>query len=423
MMLKRIVCSTSKRFLSSTGSLRYASELPDYNTSVETAAHKLQRPTEEKLRKQAEEVEERRSLIPDTLLEMDKDQEFQATLDNLKKFGQAKLTKAEIKERGRALDLLGFPDFRAFCVSKLGDQKGVLHKRKLEILQVNVGLFCNQASAHCHVESSPKRTEMMSREVADRCLMLLESSEDTHTLDITGGAPELCNEFRHLAKHASEMGKTVIDRCNLTVLTEPKQEDLGEFLATHKIEIAASLPCYSRKNVNLQRGRGVFQRSIEGLKQLNELGYGRAGTGLILNLVYNPLGAFLPPDQTDLEAKYKHELMEDFGISFNSLFTITNMPIKRFSDFLLRRGELTDYMDLLVRNFNPDTMNNVMCGNLVSVNHDGRVYDCDFNQQLDIPLVGGARQVFDISHLDELTKKEVNTSNHCFGCTAGMGSS
>lgn len=415
----KILLTTKRLFIQNVRCMS-SGVLPDYNTPVDTKSHRLQRPTAEKIRS-AENLRE--SLIPDTLKQMENDEDFQITLEKLKKFGQAKLTKEETIARRRALDFLGIPDFKSFCIDQMG-HKGKINKHPTEILQVNIGLYCNQACNHCHVESSPKRTEMMSHDVAEKCLILLESSPQTHTLDITGGAPELCAEFRFLAESASKMGRRVIDRCNLTSLLEPGQEDTAEFLAKNNIEVVASLPCYSRKNVNLQRGGGVFQRSIEALKLLNSIGYGRKDSGLVLDLVYNPLGGFLPPKQSDLEAKYKLELDQDFGITFNNLYTITNMPIKRFCDFLVRRGELTDYMNLLVRNFNPDTLDNIMCRNLVNVGYDGSVYDCDFNQQLDLPInADKKRHVFDIKHLDELTSLEVNTSNHCFGCTSGMGSS
>lgn len=309
-----------------------------------------------------------------------------------------------------------------------------------EIFQLNVGIHCNQACNHCHVESSPKRTESMSQEVADHCLTLLKSSPHTHTFDLTGGAPELQPVFRSLVEGARAGGfeGDIIDRCNLTVLSEPGQEDLVDFLAEHRVRVVASLPCYSAKNVNMQRGRGVFDKSIAGLRDLNAAGYGEPGSGLGLDLVYNPVGPHLAPEQGALEAKYKEELEANFGVVFNSLFTITNMPIKRFADFLHRRGELTEYMDLLVRNFNPGAVKGLMCRNTVSVSYDGAVYDCDFNQQLllgaatyapdDGPVPGALHypeglSVMDLQHLDDLTQTPIVVDSHCFGCTAGMGSS
>ena len=263
----------------------------------------------------------------------------------------------------------------------------------------------------------------MDRSVAARCIELLAKSPSVQTLDITGGAPELNENFRFMVEEGRRLGKEVIDRCNLTVLSEPGQEDLGSFLASNKVRVVASLPCYSEKNVDLQRGSGVFSRSIRGLLLLNQLGYGQAGSDLVLDLVYNPLGAFLPPEQSALEAAYRRQLEGDFGITFNRLFTLTNMPIKRFADQLHRRGELAQYMDLLVRNFNPAACGGVMCLDLVSVDHRGRLYDCDFNQQLATRMVGPERTIFDLKSLDELIGSGIATDSHCFGCTAGMGSS
>lgn len=272
------------------------------------------------------------SLIPETLLGMKVDSEFQLSAQKLKEMGQKRLTLEERKSRRRALEGLGVPSFNEFLA-----QHGVgIKRREAEILQLNIGLYCNQACGHCHVESSPERIETMSAEVAQRCLELLEASPSVTTVDLTGGAPELNAQFRPLVQGVRALEKRtgrkieVIDRCNLTVLLEPGQEDLGTFLAAHSVRVVASLPCYSAKNVNQQRGTDVFERSIAGLKLLNSLGYGSEGhPHLSLDLVYNPNGAFLPPPQDKLEAKYKEELDEAFGITFNSLFTITNMPIKR----------------------------------------------------------------------------------------------
>ena len=243
------------------------------------------------------------------------------------------------------------------------------------------------------------------------------------TPSLLGGAPELCPEFRYLVEESVSAQKLVVDRCNLTALLEPGQEDTAEFLAFHKVHVIASLPCYSAKNVNLQRGKGVFQRSMEALNILNDLGYGKPGSGLQLDLVYNPLGAFLPPDQSELEVKYKAELKEMFNIEFNSLYTMTNMPIKRFADFLNRRNELQGYMELLVRNYSDANIDNLMCRELLSVNYDGSIFDCDFNQQLALQLQGNAKTVFDIETTDDLLKTPIKTDNHCYGCAAGNGSS
>lgn len=295
---------------------------------------------------------------------------------------------------------------------------------------MNIGLYCNQACGHCHVESSPFRQEMMTAETAAQCVKLLAATPSITTLDITGGAPELNDSFRMLVQMARKVRPDVdiIDRCNLTVLQEPGQEDLVEFLKEHKVQVIASMPCYSEENVDQQRGNGVFERSIAALLALNEAGYGIEGSGLQLDLVYNPLGAFLPPEQQKLEQQYTVELEKNFGILFNQLFTMTNMPIKRFADFLHRRGELKDYMELLIRNFNADTTKSLMCLDTVSVGYDGKVFDCDFNQQLGL-MVGtdaihqDGLSVFDMESLGDLQKHEIRTDNHCFGCTAGMGSS
>jgi radical SAM/Cys-rich protein len=289
-------------------------------------------------------------------------------------------------------------------------------------LQINVGKLCNQACHHCHVEAGPKRTEKMAPQVADRLLQMLEASPDIQIVDITGGAPELNSSFRRLVSESRRMGRHVIDRCNLTVLFEPKQHDLAEFLAAHQVEITASLPCYTAANVDQQRGRGVFDASIQALQMLNRLGYGGGDSDLILNLVYNPLGASLPPPQDKLEADYKHELREHFGIEFNHLFTITNMPIKRFAEMLLREGRAESYMGLLVNHFNAATVEGLMCRSLVSVGWDGQLYDCDFNQMLELGMPD-VRSIWDIDSFAGLSGKAIATGSHCFGCTAGAGSS
>eukprot|EP00775_Hariotina_reticulata_P010741 gene10742-10897_t len=263
-----------------------------------------------------------------------------------------------------------------------------LRRQTTTALQLNIGLYCNQACSHCHVESSPVRTEMMDEATAQRCLHLLAASNDVTCLDITGGAPELNSQFRPLVQAARALSPdlTIIDRCNLTVLCEPGQEDLAGFLAQHRVRVVASLPCYGADNVDKQRGRGVFDRSIQGLKALNAVGYGQPGTGLVLDLVYNPGGAFLAPPQDKLQPAYKQELAEAYGIHFNSLLCLNNMPIKRFADWLIRQDQLSAYMAQLVEAFNPGAVTGVMCHNTLSVAWDGRLYDCDFNQQLELPL-------------------------------------
>jgi radical SAM/Cys-rich protein len=305
----------------------------------------------------------------------------------------------------------------------LADSGGVLLRTAVETLQVNVGKRCDLACHHCHVEAGPKRTEMMDRRTADRVLWLLERNPGVHTLDLTGGAPELNEEFRHLVRGARSLDRSVIDRCNLTVFFQPGQEDTPEFLAEHGVRVVASLPCYSKENVEQQRGRGVFDRSIEALRRLNRLGYGDPGSQLDLDLVYNPVGAFLPPDQSELEEAYREELRELFGIRFDRLITITNMPIKRFAHALERDGEHEAYMSLLVNHFNPETLPGLMCRSIVSVGFDGRIYDCDFNQMLELPMGAGPRSVWDLSDLTALEGGAVSTAAHCFGCTAGSGSS
>ncbi len=298
-----------------------------------------------------------------------------------------------------------------------------LARKPLEVLQVNVGKLCNQACLHCHVEAGPKRTEIMERKTVDRILELLEKSPSIHTVDMTGGAPELNPDFKYFTSACRRLGKEVIDRCNLTVLFEPGQEETAHFLKEYRVQVVASLPCYTKSNVEKQRGNGVFDKSIEALKLLNSLGYGNEGSGLILHLVYNPLGAFLPPPQKKLESDYKEELHELFGIKFNRLFTITNMPIKRFLRDLERSGKLQEYMGLLANSFNPQAALGVMCRNLVSVSWDGRLYDCDFNQMLEIDIGGKRTSLWEINDLSEIQEQPIALGNHCYGCTAGTGSS
>lgn len=299
-----------------------------------------------------------------------------------------------------------------------------IRRTQLNTLQVNLGYKCNQACYHCHVNSSPRRKEMMDLETIDLVLDFLQRS-GAQTIDMTGGAPEMNKHFKHLVSHASEMGVQVIDRCNLTILEEPGYEDMAAFLAQHKVDIVASLPCYLEDNVDEQRGDGVFQASLAGLKQLNDLGYGKAESGLSLNLVYNPVGAFLPPSQMELEATYKKELKSRYDIEFNSLFTITNMPIARFGSTLVEQGELEHYMNLLKDNYNANSLKDVMCRNTISVSYQGYVFDCDFNQMLAIPFGASDKQRVHLSELnsEELAGKPISIANHCYGCTAGQGSS
>ena len=292
-------------------------------------------------------------------------------------------------------------------------------------LQVNVGKLCNQACHHCHVDAGPKRTEIMDAHTADRLIELMASAPDVELLDLTGGAPEMNPQFRRLVRAARGLGMRVIDRCNLTVLFEPGQEDTIAFLAEQRVEVTASLPCYSQQNVDKQRGGGVFAKSIEALQRLNAAGFGVEGTGLVLDLVYNPGGPFLPPAQSSLETDYKARLHADFGVCFSKLITITNMPISRFLHDLERSGRREEYEATLLGAFNPATVDGLMCRHLISIDWEGRLYDCDFNQMLDLPLRAdvGARTLWDVDSLDELGERRIAVGTHCFGCTAGAGSS
>jgi len=298
-----------------------------------------------------------------------------------------------------------------------------LRRGRLETLQANLGYRCNQSCLHCHVAASPKRTEEMAWETMEVLLRFAER-QGIATLDLTGGAPELNPDFRRLVVAARAQGLKVIDRCNLTILNEPGQEGLAEFLAENEVEVVASLPCYLEENVDGQRGDGVFQRSLAGLRQLNDLGYGLPGSGRTLNLVYNPTGPNLPPDQVKLEAAYKEQLATRHGIVFNKLFALANMPIQRFGSTLISRGEFHDYMRLLKSAHREDNLAGVMCRSALSVDWQGHVHDCDFNQMLGLPLGGGAGAV----HLSALLEQDfagrpIRIADHCYGCTAGQGSS
>ncbi|MFL5088990.1 MAG: arsenosugar biosynthesis radical SAM (seleno)protein ArsS [Xanthobacteraceae bacterium] len=295
---------------------------------------------------------------------------------------------------------------------------------RIETLQVNVGYRCNQSCVHCHVNAGPNRTEEMDGETIDLVLAFLERRRIA-TLDVTGGAPELNRHFRRLVEAARDMGVRVMDRCNLTILDVPGEEDLAHFLAAQQVEIVASMPCYLLDNVDRQRGKGVFDGSIRGLQRLNELGYGRDETGLVLNLVYNPQGPSLPPAQGPLEADYKRVLGEEYGIVFNSLFTLANMPIQRFGSMLISKGQFDDYLALLRQAHRDENLSGVMCRSLVSVDYRGYVYDCDFNQMLDLPLTRGERERVHLSELldEDITGNPIRVAGHCFGCTAGQGSS
>ena len=302
-----------------------------------------------------------------------------------------------------------------------------LLRGELEILQVNVGRLCNQTCRHCHVNAGPWRKELMSQEVAEMAIALLDLVPGIHTLDITGGAPEMAPPFRYLAAEGRRRGKRVIDRCNLTILSEPGYEDLADFLAETEVDIIASLPCYTAGNVDKQRGDGVFEASINGLRLLNARGYGASeGTDPSatrrLDLVYNPAGASLPPPQKALEADYRTRLREDFGIVFDRLICITNMPIGRFASDLNHTGKLNSYLDKLEAAFNPATLPNLMCRNTLSVHCEGWLYDCDFNQMLELPISGQRLHLRDLRP-EMLEGRRIATGTHCLGCTAGNGSS
>lgn len=298
-----------------------------------------------------------------------------------------------------------------------------IRRRRPETLQVNLGYRCNQSCVHCHVNAGPNRTEEMSRETIADVLAVLAVA-GMKKLDVTGGAPELNPHFRDLILRSCELGVHVLDRCNLTILEEPGHEDLVEFLAQHGVEVVASLPCYSSENVDRQRGKGVFEASIRGLRRLNALGYGREGSGLVVNLVYNPQGPSLPPAQADLELDYKRELRANFGVEFNQLYTLANMPIQRFGSMLISKGQFNDYMALLKGAHQDDNLESVMCRTIISVDWQGYLYDCDFNQMLELPLVLGKRRVH-VSELigSDLTGNPIEVRDHCYGCTAGQGSS
>ncbi len=308
---------------------------------------------------------------------------------------------------------------------KLSEQGNSFRKSKIEIIQVNVGKLCNQTCVHCHVDAGPTRTEIMTRETIEAVLRLIRNSA-AGTVDITGGAPELNPYFDYLVMETRKLGRHVIDRCNLTVFYEPGKEYLPAFLADEKVEIVASLPCYSKENVDKQRGKGVFDKSMDALLCLNLLGYGKADSGLYLNLVYNPVGPYLPPSQEELEADYKERLLEDFGIVFNRLYTITNMPINRFAAYLKATRQYEAYTHLLVEAFNPATLQGLMCRNTLSVGWDGKLYDCDFNQMLDMAFkdqFGDRPLTVHDFEIDSLEGRDIDTGTHCFGCTAGSGSS
>jgi radical SAM/Cys-rich protein len=292
----------------------------------------------------------------------------------------------------------------------------------ITVFQINVGKLCNQTCAHCHVDAGPDRREIMTRGTAELCIRALAKTE-IPTVDITGGAPELNPNFRWLVEQSRALGRHVMDRCNLTVLLLSSQADLADFLARHDVEIIASLPYYRAAQTDAQRGEGVFEKSISAMQKLNALGYGRAGSTLRLNLVYNPVGAFLPPKQEAIENQFRRELERKHGVTFNRLYTMTNMPISRFLEFLLGSGNYESYMERLVNAFNPGAAAGVMCRNTLSIGWDGTLYDCDFNQMLDTPVDHGAPRHIRDFDAARLHSRRIVTANHCYGCTAGAGSS
>jgi radical SAM/Cys-rich protein len=323
---------------------------------------------------------------------------------------------ASTESQRHTLDSLPLP--RKFSAAAADAGHAPLRAGGVTVLQINVGKRCNQTCRHCHVDAGPDRKEVMPRDVIEACFRLLEQSE-IPTVDITGGAPELHPNFREIVARARALGRHVMDRCNLTITRLPNYADLPKFLAAHGVEVVASLPHYAARNTDAQRGDGVFEQSIAALQRFNQLGYGQEGSGLALNLVTNPVGAFLPGSQASLEKEWKRELKRRHGVSFNNLYTITNMPISRYLEYLIDSGNLQAYMEKLVQAFNPAAMAGLMCRYTLSVGWDGKLYDCDFNQMLDMAL---PRTIFDVT-IEDLNQRVIRVGAHCFGCTAGAGSS
>jgi len=329
-----------------------------------------------------------------------------------------------LSQANRQLEILDSPsDGRHATFAEMLNEHDCLPLTSLgiEVLQINVGKLCNQTCTHCHVDAGPDRRESMSRDTVEAVIRVLEQT-DIPTLDITGGAPEMNPQFRWLVEQASALGRRVIDRCNLTILMAPGFTDLPEFLAEHQVEIVASLPCYLEDNCDAQRGDGVFQRSIAALRQLNALGYGQPDSDLQLTLVYNPVGPALPPSQEQLEAEYRRELQARYGVVFSQLYTITNLPISRFLEELIRTEQYDAYLDKLIGAFNPAAVAGVMCRTTLSVDWTGRLYDCDFNQMLELELAPGRPRNIRDFDMAQLARRPIMTSRHCFGCTAGTGS-
>ncbi len=305
------------------------------------------------------------------------------------------------------------------------EQSGLypLKPAQIEILQVNIGKMCNQTCRHCHVDAGPDRKEIMTREIMQQCLDVLRNNEQLKTVDITGGAPEMNTDFRWFAEEISTLNRHIIVRCNLTIiLANKKYNDLPQFYKKHNVEVVCSLPFYTQDRTNRQRGNGVFEDSIKALQMLNKAGYGKVGSGLMLNLVYNPAGAFLPSAQLSLEKEFKQALKQQFEIEFNNLYVITNMPINRYLDYLLTSGNYERYMEKLVDAYNPLAAANVMCRNTISIGWDGYLYDCDFNQMLELKVSCQSKHITDFNNAD-LLNREIVIGQHCYGCTAGSGSS
>lgn len=330
--------------------------------------------------------------------------------------------KHELSESERQLALIDRSGFTRFQDNL--DQIGLYPLTSVEIdtFQVNLGKMCNQVCNHCHVDAGPDRREIMTRETMEECLTAIAASKCT-TVDLTGGAPEMNPDFEWFVERISDLGKKIIVRCNLTIIVANKKYNhLPEFYKKHNIEVISSLPCYTAENTDSQRGKGVFDDSIKALHMLNEVGYGMPDTGLVLNLVFNPSGPNLPGDQMGLEVAYKRELKEQFDIEFNNLFTITNLPISRYLQYLVASENYEAYMEKLVNSFNPNAASNVMCRNTVSIGWDGYIYDCDFNQMLDLKVAVKGQHLSDFN-LDDLTNRNIIVNQHCYGCTAGAGSS
>lgn len=312
---------------------------------------------------------------------------------------------------------------KPFADSLSGCQLFPLKVKQFEVFQINLGKMCNQVCKHCHVDAGPDRKEIMTRQTMESCLNILKSHPEFTTVDLTGGAPEMNPEFRWFVEELSKLHKKILVRCNLTIIVANKKyHDLPEFYKQHQVEVVSSLPFYSKDRTDRQRGDGVFEDSLKALSMLNEAGYGKEGTGLVLNLVYNPAGAFLPADQAGLERDFKQALKADFNIEFNALFTITNIPISRYLDYLLVSGNYDSYMRKLIEAFNPMAAENVMCRSTLSISWDGYIYDCDFNQMLDLKVNGDAQHI-DQFNAAQLADREIVVNQHCYGCTAGSGSS